>query len=357
MRKLAWVVACVAVCASGSQLALGWGGNHPKGREVSNPEWPKGVAVLVNGAEWVRGWWVNANDVFCYQGGTAALNGFLKQYAQVEGTEWRVILHDDKGVCSGLGGDERVPMDWRLEILRRGWGGKEPARPEPGLSNYEVVVHVWLGGGIDLKKLKVPQFIEITPSEKAAGFAAEHRKVRPKPEGPAALERLWDDLAKENYAVRRRAALTLAAGRDEAARFLARRLEPVTVDPDQVARWIAELDSDKHEARGKAHDQLAALGLAAMPALEAAQKRKLSAEAASRVEALLARRASLALRVEHAVLVLVEVRSPQCLKILRNLAKGAPALVQTKLAKQAIETVSPSASKPSSQPGAGKGKR
>lgn len=121
---------------------------------------------------------------------------------------------------------------------------------------------------------------------------------------PAAMARLWQELATEDLAKASRASVALARGGDEAAKFLSRCLKAKPVDPARTRRLVAELDSPRYPVREKAQAGLAALGLAALPALRTAQKAGLSAEAGSRIKVLLARESVLRLRRKRALAVL-----------------------------------------------------
>ena len=172
-----WVLAlwALAVCTS---AALGLGGDHPTGKLVAqHDDWPAGLVDLVNEAGRVRGHWVNQNDFFYYQGDAAALNKFLARYAKLSDTPLTVVLHLAEDQRTGpLGKAATDAFDWKLEVIRRGWGAPlEPLRPKdkPG---YVVTVHVWLGSTITLKKLEVPRDVKIQSAGDLEAFIKDHAK-------------------------------------------------------------------------------------------------------------------------------------------------------------------------------------
>ncbi|MFO0926366.1 MAG: hypothetical protein U0736_04915 [Gemmataceae bacterium] len=71
--------------------------------------------------------------------------------------------------------------------------------------------------------------------------------------------------------------------------------QPLRVPSAQVARWIAELDSDEKAVRERASEELAKQGAAVLPALRTAVDTTASAEVRRRVSALLARLPGLSL--------------------------------------------------------------
>jgi WD40 repeat protein len=95
---------------------------------------------------------------------------------------------------------------------------------------------------------------------------------RPAPAGagPPELEVLWADLAGDNAPRAYRTVLALAAAPGRAVPFLRTRLRPApaSVEPDQLARLVADLDAARFRVRAKAEAELERLGEAAEPALE-----------------------------------------------------------------------------------------
>jgi hypothetical protein len=159
-----------------SPSAWGLGGDHPKGKLNAQAQWPAGLIDLINSGDRVQGHWVNQNDFFYYKGDAAALQKYLAEYAKIKDTPHTVILHLGSDQRTGPLGDEpTVRFDWKLEVIRRGWGAPlDPARKkdDPG---YVVTVHIWLGDQIALSKLDVPKEVNVQSAGDLERFIEAHR--------------------------------------------------------------------------------------------------------------------------------------------------------------------------------------
>jgi hypothetical protein len=155
-------------------------------------------------------------------------------------------------------------------------------------------------------------------------------------------EALWADLAGDDAARAYQAMGTLLAHRAEGVRFLGERLRPVTVPSSrQVARRLADLDSDDFTVREQATAELTKLGDAAEPAVRKALAGRPSAEARRRLERLLEvlDRATSPERVRalRAVEVLEQAGLAEARQVLGALAGGAPGARLTQAAQAALE--------------------
>jgi len=162
------------------------------------------------------------------------------------------------------------------------------------------------------------------------------------PEAPAttaARERCWREMAGPGYTQASGAAAALGAGGDEAAKFLASKLLIPPADPAGIRHLAAQLGSPRHKVREKAQADLKALDMAALPGLRGAMKGDLSAEARTRVTALLAREPALLTRMERAIAILARLDRPRCLQVLRALAKRDPDAPETKLGKAKLQAI------------------
>ena len=157
---------------------------------------------------------------------------------------------------------------------------------------------------------------------------------------PADLGRLWDDLAADAPTGLRAARLLAAAGDKGLALLKAKLSARQAPAADRMARLIADLDSPRFGAREKAEADLRDLGVQAEPFLQRARKASPSAEAARRLDALLAGLAARKLspaeaRELRAVLALEWQATPDARALLAEWAKGDPAAVLTRAAKEA----------------------
>jgi hypothetical protein len=172
-----WLAAAILLASAVTALALG--GDYAKGAKVDKqPEWPDGTVDLANDPSREFGHWVNANDFFYYRGDAATLNAFLARYAKLTDTPLAVELHLGPDQRTGpLAGPRTMPYDWKMDVMRRGWGVPlDPNRPagdnKPG---YVVTVHVWLGDKITLKNLQVPDNVEVRSAGDIERFIKERK--------------------------------------------------------------------------------------------------------------------------------------------------------------------------------------
>jgi RNA polymerase sigma factor (sigma-70 family) len=160
-----------------------------------------------------------------------------------------------------------------------------------------------------------------------------------------ALRRRWDDLAAEDASRAWQAVCVLASSPGESVPFLRGRLRPATeADPRQLARLIADLDSDRFEVRARAQRELEKLGELAAPALRKALPSP-SAEVRRKAEALLAKADSLTpaperLRELRAVEALEHAGTPEARRLLGTLSRGAAGARLTREARLAAERLS-----------------
>jgi len=161
--------------------------------------------------------------------------------------------------------------------------------------------------------------------------------------GPKELEALWSDLAGEDTRKAHAAIWTLTAISNQAASFLKGHLHPAVSkwDPEQIRRWIADLDSDQFAVRQEAMKKLEQVSEDARPALRRALDSKPSLETRKRLEELLSKpkvlRSGEELRGVRAVEVLEHIGTPGAREVLESLVKGAPAARQTREAKTSLE--------------------
>ncbi|HJZ89845.1 MAG TPA: hypothetical protein VKE40_03160, partial [Gemmataceae bacterium] len=154
------------------------------------------------------------------------------------------------------------------------------------------------------------------------------------------LDTLWADLASDDAGKAYKAAATLSA-RDNVPEFLRGKLPPVAaVDPERVAKLVAELDSGRFAVREAAKKALADLGGAAQKALEAGLKKGPSAEGRARIEELLTRLvkplAGTEAREARAVQALQWSGTAAARAVLKEWAAGAAGARLTEEAKRGV---------------------
>jgi HEAT repeat protein len=131
-----------------------------------------------------------------------------------------------------------------------------------------------------------------------------------------------------------------------------RPMLPVT-NPEQLTRWIADLDNESFTVRQKAQRSIQSLGEPAIPALQRALadgpplevKRRLL-DIITTLEPKLGAAPPIQLRQIRAIQVLESLATPEARQVLQNLAKGADASL-TREAQAALKRLARrSASKP-----------
>jgi hypothetical protein len=162
--------------------AFAMGGSHPPGPVPAQNGWPEGLVDLLNRDERVNGIWVNANDFFYFAGDTEAFNECLEQYAALKNTPLRLILHPGVGMTGGLGDEPDIPFEWEVKALR--WHD-EPI--ERSIVPTLVIMELWLGGLVQLDKIKVPLNVEVISGGEIENFIAEHKATCKKEIPPLAV--------------------------------------------------------------------------------------------------------------------------------------------------------------------------
>jgi hypothetical protein len=159
------------------------------------------------------------------------------------------------------------------------------------------------------------------------------------------LERAWADLAGGNGARAHRAVWVLARA-PEAPELLRKRLSPAAPLGEEqrkrVRRLLADLDSDRFDAREAATAALDKLGEAAALLLRQALADRASAEARRRIEDLLTNWEKAVptgdtLRALRAVEALEHIGDAEARRLLEALAKGAAEARLTREAKAALD--------------------
>jgi hypothetical protein len=166
----------------------------------------------------------------------------------------------------------------------------------------------------------------------AAGLRAKGRP-RPTELAPKELQTLWADLASDKADVAYQAIGKLAAGQKDSVPFIQKQLRPVApADARTVARFVADLDSDRFETREQATEQLEKLAELAEPALREALRDKPPLERRQRIDRLLERIAvqrdhptSERLRMLRALEAVEHMDTPVARRALEEWTKGAPA--------------------------------
>jgi hypothetical protein len=155
-----------------------------------------------------------------------------------------------------------------------------------------------------------------------------------------ALDVLWTDLAGKDATRAFAAMRKLCTSADQAVALIEKRVHPVAApDAKQLAKLLADLESDTFETRHNAETELLELGGRAEHALREALANDPPLDLRQRLERLLKRSekglSAEMLRDLRAVEVLELISSPEARRVLEGLAGGAPAARLTREAASA----------------------
>jgi hypothetical protein len=141
---VASLMAGLPVFAMGGDYEINADGNIVS----QQPDWPAGLADLINSGPVFSGHWVNANSEFFYLGNTASLERFITRYATLENPPLAVVIHAGSERGSALWGDKpKEQYDWKVWVQNR-------QIPEKQL--WTVTVDVWIDRNIRLSEYKLP---------------------------------------------------------------------------------------------------------------------------------------------------------------------------------------------------------
>lgn len=209
-------------------------------------------------------------------------------------------------------------------------------------------IHAWKrrGSGYHLTFVEDDKALMIEEKPDLYFFDVASR-VKSLSDGPVpdreALARLWADLAGDDAARARRAVWVLADSPKQSLPLLADKLKPVPeVSDKELSRLIRDLDANKYATREQARSDLQKLRELAEPALRRALDNDPSAELSRALKELLSAldrpiTDKEKLRRLRAVEALEHSGTKEAQAVLKEMAKGAPAALETQGAKEALE--------------------
>ncbi|HEY7156598.1 MAG TPA: hypothetical protein VH575_21700 [Gemmataceae bacterium] len=156
------------------------------------------------------------------------------------------------------------------------------------------------------------------------------------------LQRYWKDLASQDARIAYRAIWTLAAVPEQAVSLIQEHIKAIAApDVSRIARLITNLNSDNFAERNQAMRELESLGELVEPQLRKAMAENVSAETRRRAKELVNRlEKPLAvpekLRCLRALTVLEQSNTAESIRILKDLAAGAPGARLTREAQAAF---------------------
>jgi hypothetical protein len=190
----ALLVLQLAFCCATGALAMAAQTTSPA---VQQPNWPAGLADLLNSRKWVYAYWINAIDHYYYSGDAKAFSAFVAKFSKLGSvpelgtvssepsepgkvlpseTTLQLVLHAGKEMTGAFDvpKDAKIPFEWKVET--NGW-------VSPGADTTIIpVLELWTGGRVKLAKVKMPLNVEVitdgTPTPEIAQFIAAHDAKR-----------------------------------------------------------------------------------------------------------------------------------------------------------------------------------
>lgn len=162
---------------------------------------------------------------------------------------------------------------------------------------------------------------------------------------PETLDGLWERLALADGAAGWAASAAMTRRAEEAIPLLAKRLVPVSADPERVRALVAGLAAAEPEAREAARQELLRVRIDAAEVLRkelphaAPEVAKAIREVLDTPFLSLPLPAGETLRTLRGIAVLEEVGSPASCEVLKSLAGGAPQAAETRAARAALARV------------------
>ncbi|NQT84027.1 hypothetical protein HQ563_13455 [bacterium] len=144
------------------------------------PEWPEGLAeLLTRGARIYgcqTGWLGRDEHSLYFSGDTDDFNWFVEQYAKLKGVSRTLGQHPGQGQANSIMNKQPVrPYDSMVSIT---------SHYTKSGRNFDISVELWVGGEVELDRLKAPVNMEVRASgkgeefDKIEKFTEEHNAKR-----------------------------------------------------------------------------------------------------------------------------------------------------------------------------------
>jgi WD40 repeat protein len=292
-----------------------------------------------------QGYWeegIVAQIAFAHDGRTTAMNGWQRTIPvwEVASGKERLLLegHQESTVCVAYANDGRTLASASWDDTIRLWDlqtGKELRRLKGHRGKANSLVFTKDGSTL------ISQGDDATVLFWDVAAQTHRPSVHAGPVTVRELEPLWDELASADAPKAYRAMIALCSAPAEAVSFLSRHLQPATsIDPRQVSKLIADLDSDRFAERSNASAELERLGDIATGPLNKKLAESSSPESRERIKLILKNsypvRSPSILREIRAVEVLEKIGTQPAQQLLQALAAGAASARLTKEASSAL---------------------
>ncbi|MGE3804741.1 MAG: hypothetical protein AB7K24_08730 [Gemmataceae bacterium] len=158
---------------------------------------------------------------------------------------------------------------------------------------------------------------------------------------PQQLDQVWREMG--DASAKGPQGCAMLYGSKQSIAFLSKHLDSkiAPADPQRVARLIAEMDHDDYHVRERATGELAALGMSALPAIEAAQRKTSSVEVQNRLRRMLDQAKDLPalLQLRRGFEVLVCLKTAEAKKVVEQLADARTATIVSAMARSALPRI------------------
>jgi len=164
MVSFAVVLVALSWCVAASSMAR----EHTPGSPIRGQS---ALADLLNSEGRVYGFSTFGGNSFFFSGDTEDFNQFLERYGKLKGSGLTLVLRPGQGSARKLGAkDKHIPFDWKVTT----WLFPK-ASPRPPL------LELWVGGKVELSKVKLPANVSVgsggsaKKSAEIEQFIAAHR--------------------------------------------------------------------------------------------------------------------------------------------------------------------------------------
>jgi hypothetical protein len=157
-KRLVHLICGIVIFFAMASVALALAGLYGAGPIGRNSSWIPAIYELANRPDRFGGYFVNAQDVFCYKGEARDFNDFLSQYSRLAGTPLVLYIHVGPKNIRLPWPDQTVKFnpDWTLYASPKAWS---LYRNEPDAPNFITRVDVWVDGGIHRDEITIPSNI------------------------------------------------------------------------------------------------------------------------------------------------------------------------------------------------------
>jgi HEAT repeat protein len=123
-------------------------------------DWP-GLFELASDKTRVYSNWVNGHESFYFKGNTDQLNEALTKFAAIKIDKHEVLIRPGPGKACSFNSERILDCNWNAEV----YGGisKHIVGLEKGTSIWsaEPTMTIWIGGDIELAKIKIPKGVSV----------------------------------------------------------------------------------------------------------------------------------------------------------------------------------------------------